>query len=293
MEQIFINNENIRARVCKWGREENPTIICFHGLGSTNLSFLELGELLKDKYHIVSIELPGHGKTSSFEKDEDYGIPNLIKWVSDVIELLGKESFYILAHSWGGCVALHYAARYPEKVKKMLMIDGGYHQKQIMYDYCIKNRKGHLEFEAFCSLEDEIKLYEEDFDNYVFLNWNDLLDVERNNYLRWSYLLEQAARDLMKEESDGTIRFCASGDTARGAIKSMYNFPTDAIYDKLKTQILLLQASMPESWDEIRSIITEEFKRRTDSIVKRVEATHMIHWDNPYLVVDEIINWMK
>lgn len=79
MEQIFINNENIRARVCKWGREENPTIICFHGLGSTNLSFLELGELLKDKYHIVSIELPGHGKTSSFEKDEDYGIPNLIK----------------------------------------------------------------------------------------------------------------------------------------------------------------------------------------------------------------------
>lgn len=29
----------------------------------------------------------------------------------------------------------------------------------------------------------------------------------------------------MKEEEDGTIRFCASGDTARGAIKSMYNFP--------------------------------------------------------------------
>lgn len=52
MKQFFIDNKNTKARVCEWGREENPTIICFHGLGGTNLSFLELGELLKDKYHI-------------------------------------------------------------------------------------------------------------------------------------------------------------------------------------------------------------------------------------------------
>ncbi|HCJ56569.1 MAG TPA: hypothetical protein DHV55_03755, partial [Clostridiaceae bacterium] len=71
MKQFFINNKNTKARVCKWGRKENPTIIYFHGLGGTSLSFLELGELLKDRYHIVSIDLPGHGRTPAFCSLED------------------------------------------------------------------------------------------------------------------------------------------------------------------------------------------------------------------------------
>lgn len=293
MKQHFLNNNNTKVRVCEWGRKENPTIICLHGLGSTNLSFLELGELLKDNYYIISIDLPGHGRTPAFENDEDYGIPNLIKWVSDVIELVEKDSFYILAHSWGGCIALHYAAQYPEKVKKILLLDGGYHKKQIQYDYFTKIDKEQLDFKPNCSLEDEIKSYEADFEGYVFTNWNDFLEVEQNNYLRWSKLLEQAAKDLMKEEADGTIRFCACGNTARGVIKSMYNFPTDDIYNKLEIPILLLQATLPESWNEIRDLLVKEFQKGTNSVVKKVEATHLLHWDNPFLITEEIIEWMK
>ncbi len=55
MKQLFINDGNLKVRVCEWGNNLNPTIICIHGLGSTNLSFLELGELMSDKYHILSI----------------------------------------------------------------------------------------------------------------------------------------------------------------------------------------------------------------------------------------------
>ena len=44
------------------GDKSNPQIICFHGLGSTKLSFIEMAEFLKDKYHVVSFDLPGHGK---------------------------------------------------------------------------------------------------------------------------------------------------------------------------------------------------------------------------------------
>ena len=97
----------------------------------------------------------------------------------------------------------------------------------------------------------------------------------------------------MKEEEDGTIRFCACGDTTRGAIKSMYNFPTNEIYKKLETPILLIQATFPESWAEIRNILVEELEKNVNCLVKKVEATHLIHWDNPFFVAEEVMEWMK
>ena len=293
MEQITFKTKNINARVCTWGDKDNPTIICLHGLGSTNLSFLEVGELLKDKYYIVSIELPGHGKTPAFDNDEDYAVPNLISWLSSIINQFEKERFFIMAHSWGGCIALHYAALYPKKVRKMLLIDGGYHQKQDIYDYFSNVDREKLNFHPNCSLAEEIAEYKADFDGYVFSNWNDFLAVEKENYARWSPLLEQASMDLMKEDTDGTIRFCASGETARKSIISMYNYPTSLIYDRLKTQILLLQSTLPESCNEIRTILVDDFQKHTNCIVKRIAASHLIHWDNPLLVANIAKEWLK
>ncbi|WP_185903800.1 hypothetical protein [Hathewaya massiliensis] len=61
----------------------------------------------------------------------------------------------------------------------------------------------------------------------------------------------------------------------------------------MEMPILLLQATIPASWNEIRTILVEEFQKRTNSLVKRVEATHLLHWDNPCLIADEVIEWMK
>jgi pimeloyl-ACP methyl ester carboxylesterase len=153
------------------------------------------------------------------------------------------DKFYFIAHSWGGCVALHYLAKYKEKVEKLVLLDGGYHIKQFEYDYFSNIDKKALRFTPNCSLEEEIKYYENDFYNYILSNWEEFLEAEKNNYLSWSKLQEIAAKDLMKADK-GKIKFRASGNTARGAIKSMYKFPTNVLYEKLK----LLQAKLPHDW---------------------------------------------
>ena len=71
MKQMFVEVSTGKARVCQWGNKSNPDIICFHGMGSTNLSFIEIAAKLKDRYHILSVDLPGHGQSQGFEKDED------------------------------------------------------------------------------------------------------------------------------------------------------------------------------------------------------------------------------
>lgn len=287
MKEVFINKDGIEARIHEWGNEENPTIICFHGLGSTSLSFIELGNLLKNNYHIIAIDLPGHGKTPQFEKVEYYEMPNMISWIDKVISQIVKQSFYLLAHSYGADIALHYLYTYPSKVTKTLLLDGGYYIKTEVYAYRASKS------ESISSLQQEIDYYISDFDDYCFDTLEEHIEMEKSNYIRWSNLLKEASVDLIRIEK-GKYIWHANGFTATGAIKSMYQYPTNSIYDKLPKSICLLQSTLPESMIEIREFLAEKFKNGTGARIKRIEgASHMLHWNKPNEVVKEVLYWFK
>jgi pimeloyl-ACP methyl ester carboxylesterase len=287
MKEIYISKDGIEARIHEWGNEENPTIICFHGLGSTSLSFIELGYLLEKDYHVISIDLPGHGKTPEFEKEEDYKMPNMVIWIEKVISNITEHSFYLLAHSYGADVALHYLCTYPSKVIKTILLDGGYFIKGDMYIY-MASKSGNIN-----SLQSEIDYYVKDFDEYCFNKIEEHIEVERSNYIRWSYLLEEAAKDLIRIEK-GKFKYHAKGITAANAIKSMYYYPPNSIYDKLPKSIYLLQSTLPESMIEIKEILVENFINSTGLRIKRIEgASHMLHWDKPNDVAKEIVYWFQ
>ncbi|EQB86125.1 hypothetical protein M918_15530 [Clostridium sp. BL8] len=91
MKEIFINKDYNKARIHQWGDKEDPTIICFHGLGGTSLSFIELGYLLRREYNVIAIDLPGHGKTPAFEREEDYEMPNMVTWIDKVISTITEK----------------------------------------------------------------------------------------------------------------------------------------------------------------------------------------------------------
>jgi pimeloyl-ACP methyl ester carboxylesterase len=281
MKQYYIEIKDMKIGVTEWGCKDNQTIICIHGLGGSSLSFIEIGEMLQDKYHFVSIDLPGHGRTSTFSYELGYEMPNLTEWMNEVVSLLDYNSFNILAHSWGGDIALHYAAKYPQKVSKILLIDGGYYLKHKQYEY------------MNTSLKDNIVSYEKDFDGYIFSNWDDFVKVEEKAYLRYSDLLKKASMDLMKDEG-ARIKFIASGAVAKAAIIGMYNSPTSLIFNKLSDNILLLQSTLPESWLQVREYLSDYFNTNTKAVVKQIKnVTHMMHWDNPEVVADELIKHFK
>jgi pimeloyl-ACP methyl ester carboxylesterase len=287
MKEIYINNKDMKARIHEWGNEKNPAIICLHGLGSTSLSFIELAHLLKNKYHIISIDLPGHGKTPQFLKLEQYEMPGMIKWVDKIISHLTEDSFYLLAHSWGADIALHYLAAYPSKVAKTMLLDGGYYLKNEWYAY-----QTSISGNTY-TMQDEIDYYIKDFDEYCFDALEEHINVEKNNYNRWSSLLEEAAKDLIRVE-DGKYKYHANSFTSTGAIKSMNIYPTDSLYEKLPNSIYLLRSTQPDILDEYRDALAEKFKNGTGSKVKLIDgAGHLVHWDKPNHVAAEIFNWFK
>lgn len=287
MKEIHIDEDGVRARIHQWGDAGNPIIICFHGLGSTSLSFIELGELLKNEYHIISIDLPGHGKTPEFDKEEDYMMPNMVSWIDRVISKITENGFYLLGHSYGADIALHYLSTFPSKVAKTMLLDGGYYIKKELYSYNASKS------ENITSLQKEIEYYISDFDGYCFNTLEEHIETEKSNYRRWSSLLEEASKDLVRVE-EGKYRWHANSFTSAGAIKSMYYYPPNSMYIKLPKSVYLLQSTLPESMAEIRKILAEKFRNATGSRVKQIEgAGHLLHWDKPNEVVKEILYWFR
>ncbi|WP_144561548.1 alpha/beta fold hydrolase [Bacillus mycoides] len=293
MNHFFVELNGYKVSVCEWGDKNNPQMICFHGLGSTKLSFIEVAERLKDKYHIVSFDLPGHGKTSSFENDEDYGASHLTNWVVALLEKIGRETFHIVAHSWGASVALHYVAERPEKVRKMVLLDGGYHHGEMNANYFAKLYKDEKEGECPPrSLEEEITHYEKDFDEYIFDSKEQFIQSEKKAYSRWSPLIERAVYDLMREE-DGKVKWHATGDTARGVVKFQYTVYKTLNLHKVKSDILLLYCDLPHDYLKIRELQVAEFKKHIDITAKLYRETgHLMHWDRPNEVAEGVMNWL-
>lgn len=96
-------------------------ILILHGWGSSEKNWRFVREYLEAKgYKVYVPDLPGFGSNAALEKvwlAEDYA-----EWVKLWTEQQNISKFYLAGHSFGGGVAAIFAAKYPEKVKRLILI---------------------------------------------------------------------------------------------------------------------------------------------------------------------------
>jgi len=73
---------------------------------------------------VAAMDLRGHGDTDS-PLDADYSVPAVADDVAVTLDDLGWPEAILVGHSWGAAVALSTAARHPERVRSVALIDGG------------------------------------------------------------------------------------------------------------------------------------------------------------------------
>ncbi|MGM0569212.1 alpha/beta fold hydrolase [Marinobacter sp.] len=103
---------------------ERP-IILLHGWLDNSLSFCRLAPGLSTLGPVWAIDHAGHGHSGHRPQGQSY---LLADYVSDVAELLqthfaAHDTVDLVGHSLGGIVAMLFAAAFPEKVRRLVMID--------------------------------------------------------------------------------------------------------------------------------------------------------------------------
>jgi pimeloyl-ACP methyl ester carboxylesterase len=98
--------------VTRAGREPGtaPVLLLVHGVGAARLVWAPVLAPLAARYHVVVVDLPGHGSSAPLPPDADAGCPALAATLTRVLARLGLEHPHVVGNSLGGWVALELAA---------------------------------------------------------------------------------------------------------------------------------------------------------------------------------------
>lgn len=119
--EIALPHLRLAARV--WGDPVLLPLLALHGWLDNAASFDRLAPLLCEHFHIVAIDLPGHGRSDWRAPGAWYHFADSPGDLLGVVDALGWKRFGLLGHSLGGAVASVLAAACPQRVERLLLIE--------------------------------------------------------------------------------------------------------------------------------------------------------------------------
>ena len=82
-----------------------------------------VAQALRDDWHVICPDLRGHGD-SQWSPDGNYAMSSYIYDLDQLIHQQGLAPVTIVAHSLGGNICLRYSGIFPDKVRKLVAIEG-------------------------------------------------------------------------------------------------------------------------------------------------------------------------
>ena len=128
------------AELAIWRSGSGPDpFLCLHGITAQHRAFNALARYLAPSRSLVGVDLRGRG--DSAKPESGYGLEAHAGDVIRVLDHLGLDNAMILGHSMGGFVALATALSYPERVRALVLLDGGWPRVEVRPEEMSEERK--------------------------------------------------------------------------------------------------------------------------------------------------------
>jgi pimeloyl-ACP methyl ester carboxylesterase len=113
----------VELAVYRAGEGPDP-VICLHGITAQHRAFNAVARYLETSHGLVGVDLRGRG--DSDKPEAGYSLEAHAADVVRVLDHLGLQSAVLAGHSMGGFVALKTALMFPERVRAIVLLDGGW-----------------------------------------------------------------------------------------------------------------------------------------------------------------------
>ena len=232
-----------------WGDPGLPAVVCLHGVTSYGGRFDGLAAPLADRYHVIGLDLLGHGH-SPWQPPWDVGahLDAILASVPD-----GPAAW--IGHSFGGRLAAELAARAPERVERVVLLDPALHVlPQVALDLAELERAD----VSYASVEEAVA---------VRYDSGRVLVAPRE-------LVIESDRPHMEAGADGRFRY----RYCKNAVVTAWSVMASAPPPPAKVPTLFVIGA--ESWLTVPEQIAEYRAALGDLVrVVTVPGGHTVYWD--------------
>jgi pimeloyl-ACP methyl ester carboxylesterase len=100
-----------------------PVVLAAHGITGNNTAWIPVQRLLGADHTFVGADLRGRGRSN--EISGPFGMAAHSDDQLAVLDHLGVERAIVVGHSMGGYVMARFAADHPDRVQRLVLVDGG------------------------------------------------------------------------------------------------------------------------------------------------------------------------
>jgi esterase len=117
----FVQVDGARFHLLDWGGS-GPPVVLLHGYGLTAHTWDAVALGTRARFRCIALDQRGHGETD-WGSREDYLLDARAEATAGVLDALGLAEVAVVGQSLGGLVGLSLAAREPERVAALTVVD--------------------------------------------------------------------------------------------------------------------------------------------------------------------------
>lgn len=118
MDQV-LDVQGITTRCRSTG--SGPEVLVLHGWGASIEAVASIVRALEPVCAVHAVDLPGFGQSGP--PPGPWGVEEYSEWTRALLGVLDLDRVSIVGHSHGGRVAIHLAARHPDRLDKLVLVD--------------------------------------------------------------------------------------------------------------------------------------------------------------------------
>jgi pimeloyl-ACP methyl ester carboxylesterase len=117
-----VKGDGIEINLALWQGAGLP-ILCIHGITANCRCWDTLAETLAPQHQVMAMDLRGRGQSD--RPSRGYALAYHLRDINCLLDDLKIERAVIMGHSLGAFIGLAFAAEYPGRVDRLILVDGG------------------------------------------------------------------------------------------------------------------------------------------------------------------------